>query len=72
MQGMARPYKCHLATWYYNNTANAAELRQDNADLPFERRLTRKVLRKKIQTNYPEQGSKHLLASLFLESCQAS
>ena len=72
MQGMARQYKYHLATWCYNNTINAAALRQDNADLPFKRRPTRNVLRKKIQTNHPEQGSEHLLAPLCLQSCQAS
>ena len=72
MQGMARSYKNHLATWCYNNTKNAAALRQDNADLPFERRPTRKGLRKKFQTNDPEEGSEHLLAPLFLQSCKAT
>lgn len=38
MQGMAKPYEYHLATWCYSNTTNAAALRQDNADPPFERR----------------------------------
>ena len=65
MQGMARPYKHHLATWCYNNTMNAAASRQDNADPPFERRPTRKGLRKTFQTNYPEQGSEHLLSPLL-------
>lgn len=58
MQGMAKPYEYHLATWCYSNTTNAAALRQDNADPPFERRPhSRSSERKKFRPTIHNKGA---------------